>query len=79
MLKLKNLRKTESIIEADFYPEDSKKAGHIVVSLKSEEIIDHTDPQGYENDFSYAAHARQNLVKLAKQDSLPDEWTVMWY
>lgn len=79
MLKLRNLRKSENTIEADFYPEDSKQAGHVVVDLKTEEITDYTAPEGYEKYRWYATHARQTLMELAEQDSLPEEYLVMWY
>ena len=33
MVRLKNIQRKDNLIEADFYPEGSKIAGHIVVDL----------------------------------------------
>lgn len=48
MVRLKNIKKSDSTIECDIYPEDSTLPGHVVVSIKTEEIINCELPQNYE-------------------------------
>lgn len=77
MLRLKNIRIGNGKAEADFYPEGSERAGHIVVSLENNEIIDCKDVPGYGE--SYRGHAKQHLIKMAKENTIATERTVMWY
>ena len=35
MVRLKNIKKSDSTIECDIYPEDSTLPGHVVVSIKT--------------------------------------------
>lgn len=77
MLRLKNIRIGNGKAEADFYPEDSTSAGHIVVSLESKEIVACEDVLGYGE--SYRGHAKQHLIKMAKENNTATERTVMWY
>lgn len=77
MLRLKNIRIGNGKAEADFYPEDSKRAGHIVVSLESKEIVSCEDVPGYGE--SYRGHAKLHLIKMAKENNTATERTVMWY
>lgn len=77
MLRLKNVKIGNEIAEADFYPEDGQKAGHIVVNLSDEEISSCVDVPGY--GASYSGHARQRLVKMAKEKDIRSECLVMWY
>ena len=77
MLHLKNIKIENGKAKADFYPEDSKKAGHIVVDLSSKKIIVCDDVPGYGE--SYRGHAKQHLIKMAKENNTATERTVMWY
>lgn len=77
MLRLKNIRIGSGKVEADFYPEDSKIAGHIVINLESKEIVSCEDVPGYGE--SYRGHAKQHLIKMAKENNTATERTVMWY
>ena len=77
MLRLKNIKIGNGRAEADFYPEDSKRAGHIVVSLETKEIIICDEVPGYGE--SYRSHAKQHLIKMAKDNITATERTVMWY
>lgn len=79
MLKLRNLKRNQAIIESDFYPEDGKQAGHIAVNTTTGEVISKVMPKGYEDTFGYTAHAFRALLKLAENEILPSEYTVMWY
>lgn len=76
MLRLKNIKIENGKAEADFYPEDSKNAGHIVVNLENNEIISCEDVNGYGE--SYRGHAKQHLIRMAKDNNITTERTVMW-
>ena len=77
MLRLKNIRIGSEYAEADFYPENIQQAGHIVVNLSTEEISSCSDVPGY--GASYRGQAAQCLVKMANENDLRNECTVMWY
>lgn len=77
MVRLRNIKIGSAFAEADFYPEDSNKAGHVVVDLSTEEILSCEYVPGYGN--SYSGHARQRLVEMAKKNDTRSECLVMWY
>lgn len=77
MLRLKNIKIGSEYAEADFYPEDSQAAGHIVVNLSTNEIESCVEVYGYGD--SYKGHALQRLIKMAKENDIRTECTVMWY
>lgn len=77
MLRLKNIRIENGKAEADFYPEDSTTAGHIIVNLSNRKIISCDDVPGYGE--SYRGHARQHLLRMAEENNTATERTVMWY
>jgi len=77
MLRLKNIKKQNKLIEADFYPENSEECGHLVVDLSSEEVISCVDVDGY--GISYSGHAAHRLVKMANDKDERTECVVMWY
>lgn len=78
MVKLKNIRRTERTIEADFYPEGDIEAGHMVVNLSTGEAIESVTPEAYRG-FTYASHTKTALLELAQEEELPETYTVMWY
>ena len=77
MLRLKNIKIGSEYAEADFYPEDGRKFGHVVVDLSDGEIKSCIGVPGY--GASYSGHARQRLVKMAKENDSRRECLVMWY
>ena len=77
MLRLKNIMVENNIIEADFYPEDCPSCGHVVVDLVTGRIASFSEVMGY--GASYLAHARQSLVGIANEETLPTERLIMWY
>lgn len=77
MLRLKNVKIGSEYAEAEFYPEDGRDAGHIVVRLSDGEISSCNEVPGY--GASYIGHARQRLVKMAKENDQRAECLVMWY
>ncbi len=79
MVRLKNIKKSDSVIECDILPEDSKQAGHITVSIDSDSIQEYSLPEGYEWCRNHAEHAKVELLKLLSEKNMPDEKLVMWY
>ncbi len=77
MLRLKSIKITEDLAEADYYPEDSTKPLHIIVDLHSREIRDVERDAEYR--FWYPAHARQALLRMADEHDERKETLVMWY
>lgn len=77
MLRLENIQIENNVAQADFIPEAEIERGHIIVDLKSEEIIRIKNVPGYE--YIYPGHARARLVEMAKTKDPRLECTVMWY
>ena len=77
MLRLENIKITNEIAEADFYPEQETKPGHIVVNLQTEEIDSIVHVPGYE--FMYPGHARETLVEMSNSNDKRTERIIMWY
>ena len=76
MLRLKNIKIGHGNAEADFIPEDSNVAGHIVVDLRSEEVVSYDAVPEYGE--SYKGHAKMHLIKMAKENDKATERIVMW-
>lgn len=79
MVKLKNIKKSDPIIECDIIPEDSTDSGHIIVDLNSGDIKNFSLPDGYEWCRNHVNHAKNNLIMLANEEHVPEEYLVMWY
>ena len=82
MVTLKNIKKGNKIISADYYPEDSTEPGYIVVDLETEEIILNRSPKEHEKYYSYSwytRYARYGLLEVAKSGKIPEKKVVMWY
>lgn len=78
MITLRNIKRTEQTIEADFYPEDSKEAGHMVFDLLTGEVRKCSVPEEYRG-LTYASHAKRALKDLAKEKTLEETYTIFWY
>jgi len=75
MVILKNIKRTEIDISADYYPEGKEPKGFMKMSLPDGEVIEHVG-----NVCSMApAHVRYELARLSKLDNPPKEKTVIWY
>ena len=79
MVTLRNIKKNHEIIECDFYPENCKEAGHIVVNTNTRKVISKVLPKGYEGSISYASHAFFKLLDLVGEEKFRDKYVVMWY
>ena len=78
MIKLKNIKSNDTIIECDIYPEDSLQAGHIVVDKKSRELKKYNLPKNYEWCKKHVYHAKDKLLEYIKLDNIPDEKLIKW-
>lgn len=83
MLRLKNIKMENNIIEADYYPESEKvRFGHVAFNTKTreEKII---MAEGYDREYPFmAVTGLDRLVELFNNNEiseLPKERTVMWY
>lgn len=75
MLILKNIKRDNVSIEADYCDLDNQK-GHMKVSLPDGEIIEHTKKD--EMDYGYS-HVKDDLVRISVLEHLPEERKVIWY
>ena len=74
MVILKNIKKTENDISANYYPEGRAEEGFMSMDLKSGKIVAHHNVSSYA-----AAHVRLELRRLAKMEEPPKEKTLLWY
>ena len=79
MLKLKNIKRNNRVIECDIIPEDSKQKGNVVVDIASGNLREYSLPEGYEWCRNHVNHAQIELLKLSREKNMPDEKLVMWY
>lgn len=74
MVILKNIKKTENSISADYYPEGKEPKGFMKMRLSDEEVIDHV-----RSGCMAPTHVKYELRRLAKLDNPPKEKRVLWY
>ena len=79
MVRLKNIKRTDKTIEADYYPETTDEKGFILMDCETQEIID-CQTTSYDCAFdTYLIHAQMELIRLATAEKVPTERTVLWY
>ena len=78
MVKLKHIVKTNEKITCNYFPEDGTDVGYIEVNIETQTIEKHI-PTKLIGDKTYAMHAKYRLIKLLKEDVIPETSTVMWY
>jgi hypothetical protein len=74
MVILKNIKKTNNDISAEYFPEGKEPMGFMRMSFENGEIIEHKNSSSFA-----AAHVRYELKRLAKLDNPPKEKTILWY
>lgn len=79
MLKLKNIKRNNGVISADYLPEGSKDSGMISIEEKSGDILESVSSSMDSTFPIYLNHAIDALKKLRNKEELPEEKTVMWY
>ena len=79
MLTLRNIKRSNGIIYAEYEPENSNTTGNISIRISDKEVIS-TEASAYDKDFPiYLNHAIKALKKIANEEELPEEKNVMWY
>ena len=79
MLKLKNIKKNNGIISAEYEPEASGELGKIAIDIKTGEVIESVETKHDEVLPIYLHHAIYGLKELISQKELPNEQLIMWY
>lgn len=79
MLKLKNIRRNNNIISAEYDPEDSGEIGSISIEISSGKVIESKITKLDNPIPMYLYHATRALEKILNEDELPKEKLVMWY
>ena len=73
MVILKNIKKTQNDISADYYIEGTEPRGFMKVRISDGEIVEH------ENGGYGSSHVMNELMRLGKMENPPTEKTVVWY
>ena len=78
MLKLKNIKRNNGILSAEYAPESSDDIGTVSLNRKGEivEVVLAKQDEGFP---MYLHHAVQALKKLVDVEEIPTEKTIMWY
>lgn len=76
MVTLKNIKKKNDMISADYYLEGNEKKGFMEMRLSDKKIIRHEKTEGIVYGLS---HVQYELERLAKLDNPPSEKKVIWY
>lgn len=79
MLKLKNIKRNNDLITANYDPEHTGELGFISLDLKTGDVVE-SKASTYDADFpTHLNHAISALRKMISMEELPEERTVMWY
>lgn len=79
MLKLKNIKKSNGLISADYDPECSGEIGRISINIDSGKEVE-TTISLMDREFPiYLNHALDILRKIKDEKDIPEEKLVMWY
>ena len=79
MLRLKNIKKNNNLITADFSCEGSENLGHISVDIEKQDVEEYSMPEDFADNLIYMAHARDSLLRMVKDNEICSERLVMWY
>ena len=79
MLKLKNIKKNNNIISAEYDPESSGELGSISVDIDSGKLVDSRASKLDSPLPIYLKHAEDALKKIMIEDDIPKEKLIMWY
>ena len=78
MITLKNVRKENDMILADYFPEDSKVSNEIKINVKTLEFTGELVGYYLESK-GHLGHARMTLRKMAEGKEPIQDTTIMWY
>ncbi|MGN0515111.1 MAG: hypothetical protein ACI4GD_12620 [Lachnospiraceae bacterium] len=79
MLKLKNIKKNNNIISAEYDPESSGELGSISIDIDSGKVVDSQASKLDSPLPMYLKHAEDALKKIMMEDDIPKEKIIMWY
>ena len=78
MLKLRNIKKNNGIISAEYDPENSGELGNVSVDVEKEEVVE-SNLSKLDGVFPiYMNHAIDALIKMKDNKELPKEKMIMW-
>lgn len=79
MLRLKNLKKNNGIISAEYDPENSGELGSISIDVQDGSLVESSASKMDSSFPIYLNHAVEALRKLKDEKELPEEKLIMWY
>ena len=79
MVRLKNIKRNNNIIECDIIPEDSEEYGHVVVNIETADVESFRLPKNFEWCTNHVYFAKKALLKMVDDNNLLEEKLVMWY
>lgn len=79
MLKLKNIKRSNGIISADYDPECSGDIGKITMDVETGEVIQTIISNVDIIIPMYLNHAIDVLERIKDNEEIPEEKLVMWY
>lgn len=79
MLKLKNIKRSNGLITANYDPEGTGLLGFISLDQKTGDVIEGRASKYDEDMPTHLQHGISALQKMRNFDDLPEEKTVMWY
>lgn len=79
MIRLKNIKKNDSIISCVAYPEDCTVGINMIVNISNEELTHDILPKEYDYCKIHMNMAKRKLINMAKKNSIETECLVMWY
>ena len=79
MVRVTGIKRTGATIEADYFPENEKEAGHIILDRKSGEVVEVKQTKMDMGIHTYAAHAASLLRKILKDEEIPPVMSSVWY
>ena len=84
MVILRNLKRTDNIIECDYYPENGDSFGHIAINVDEKEYVEAKCVVAKEDIIRhYFGNASIRLLRIAKTDDFKnnrfkDEYMAAW-
>lgn len=79
MLRLENIKESNSIVTCDFYPEDCTQPGRLVLDVLKGEVVEVNYPEGYEDTKYYIYKALWWAQRAVNNNELPDKKRIVWY
>lgn len=79
MLRLKNIKMSNGIISADYFPECSDIGGAVSICVADGKIVEKRLSNADLDVPLYFHHAVEGLRSLMKNADVPEEKTIMWY